>query len=157
MKESDTSKSSVFVGIQANDVLSGRGNAVKKHDGNVHFRELVQAVKHYYVAFPPNKKIHVSELVIHAIQSLRPPGRYLKEKISDMGIMWEEITMKEALQKTSQALREGQPDHKKSGLCERILGNEAVDEKLNEIWVSVCFRLLAILSRAFFASTPHPN
>jgi hypothetical protein len=135
MKQPDSFQSSTCIVVQPNDVLSGRGNAVKKHEGNVHFRELVQAVKNYYVAFSPNKKIHMSELVIQAIKSLRPPGRYLKEKETDCGIIWEEITTKEALQKTSQALREGQPDHRKSGLCSSIHGDEAVEEKLNEIWV----------------------
>jgi hypothetical protein len=126
-------------------VLSGRGNGIKKHEGNVHFRALCQAVKHYYVAFPPNKKIHVSELVIQAIKSLHPPGRYLKEKETDSEVLWEETTMKEALQKTSQALREGQPDHKKSGLIPRIRENETVEEKLNEIWVSLPFAVRMFL------------
>jgi hypothetical protein len=148
MKDPDIN-SYPFVGVKPNDVLSGRGNAAKKHEGNVHFLELVQAVKHFYVSLPPNKKMPMSELVIRAIKSLRPPGRFLKEKETDTGVlMWEEISTKEALKKTSQALREGQPDHKMSGLVPQIHDNESLKERLNEIWVSLplcCVSMLIVL------------
>jgi len=123
------------VEIQPNDVLSGRGNATKKHLGNIYFRNLVQTAKDYYVAFPCNKKLLISQAVYDSVKSLHPPGRYLKEKDGENGgILWEEISEKEALTKTSQALR--QSSHKRSGKClMKIRDQHELDQRLNEIKV----------------------
>jgi len=133
---SSTSASSCDFEILPNDVLSGRGNASKKHDGNVHFRTLVQAARDCYVGFPPSKKILVSQAVYDAIKCLEPPGRFLKENtmLIGGGSTWEELSEKEAVSKTSQALREGQPGVKRSGACPTIRDYE-LEPRLNEIKV----------------------
>ena len=107
-----------------NDVLAGRGNGIKKHLGNVHFRNLVNAVKHYYVALPSSEKIKVSQIIIEAVKSLNPPGRFLKEIEHANGVSWEELTEKDALGKTSQALREGQPGIKQQGIRPMICASD---------------------------------
>jgi hypothetical protein len=114
-----------------NDVLSGKGNGAKNHKGNQHFRELVQLARECYISFPESKKILISKLVFDAIKTLDPPGRYLKKDDKDE---WQELSEKEALAKTSQALREGQPGHKKSGSYTRI-HESMLNTKLSEVKV----------------------
>ena len=134
----------------SNDVLSGRGNKIKKHEGNVHFRVLVSAVKNYYVALPSSEKIKVSEYVMEAVKSLNPPGRFLKEDEHANGVSWEELTYDEARKKTSQILREGQPQVKKS--CPKFTEIE-IHSKLNEVKVS---RMIILRSCIFYDMTS-PN
>ena len=133
------SSSSVNVQPKPNDVLSGRGNSAKNHNGNLHFRKLVESARDYYVALPPNKKILVSQLFFGAVKSLNPPGRFLKEK-EKVHDLWEELEEKDALAKTSQALREGQPEHKKSEVVRRI-ASSGIDSLIYEVKVS-CLSIL---------------
>ena len=152
-------KSPNYVSAQPNDVLSGRGNAAKHHNGNVLFRELVKEARDYYVAFPTNKKNLVSQVVYLTVKSLNPQGRYLKAIEQDNGDLWEELKPWEALAKTSQALREGQPGHKKAIAFCRIPESQTA-EKLNELKVSrllspvtvaaICMAMAADIDGLFF-------
>uniref|UniRef100_A0A7S3DQD2 DUF6824 domain-containing protein n=1 Tax=Entomoneis paludosa TaxID=265537 RepID=A0A7S3DQD2_9STRA len=88
------------------DVLSGRGNFVNYHPGNLMFRELVQKHKLAYVACPKPQKSGFAELIV---ADLRAQGaRFLCRNESTK--LWHDIGDKKALMKTRQALREGAPD-----------------------------------------------
>jgi len=90
-----------------NDILSGRGNGVNKHPGNLNFRKIVESYKHQYVVAIKCEKPAFSQLIVKKVQSLSPPGRFLKKDAS--AGHWYELSPKEALTKTRQALREGAP------------------------------------------------
>jgi hypothetical protein len=89
------------------DVLAGRGNNVNSSPGNKFFRELVKAVRVNYVATPKQQKPLFSQHIFFTIQSLNPPGRFLK-KCSDN--LYHDVGDKKAIEKTRQALREGAPE-----------------------------------------------
>ena len=91
----------------SNDVLSGRGNFVNYHEGNRNFRAIVKKYKEDYVACAKSHKPKFAKLVVDEIQSLDPPGRFLKQ--DTVTKLWHDIGKKKALEKTRQALREGAP------------------------------------------------
>ena len=95
--------------LNPNDVLKGRGVTFNSHQGNIYFRSLVNELKVDYVHAPKHRKPKFAEYIIKKIQSLRPPGRFLK-LVSKNPYRWEEISYKEATMKTRQALREGAKD-----------------------------------------------
>ena len=86
------------------DVLGGRGGAVLRHPGNKLFRELVERNKEMYTTCLRSEKSKISASIVNAIRS--EGGRFL-EKDAKTGL-WNDIGDK-AIEKTSQALREGQP------------------------------------------------
>jgi len=101
--------------VHDNDVLSGRGVGIAQHPGNERFRTLITTSYRdkFYCATYSNieKKALAMEIVAH-IHNLEPPGRFLKRgnskarasKILDGS--WETLSKKEALKKTTQALRD---------------------------------------------------
>jgi len=63
-----------------NDVLLGRGTLINSHPGNEHFRSLVNSKKSSFVNAPLRKnKREIAQSIIHEIQALNPPGRFLIE------------------------------------------------------------------------------
>jgi len=88
------------------DVLCGRGGAIYKHVGNYTFRYLVLLNKNIYFKSKKSEKIRISRSLVTAIHGQIPPGRFLKQD-PESGL-WNEISEKRAIEKTSQALREGQ-------------------------------------------------
>lgn len=99
--------------VHDHDVLNGRGVNIAQHPGNLRFRALVKshADQSYCSDYSTSAKKAVAEEIIHHIQNLDPPGRFLKRpsrvKKSDVeGGNWEELTPKETLKKTCQALRD---------------------------------------------------
>ena len=89
------------------DVLCGRGGATNNHIGNSHWRQLVQANKELYLKLPKRQKQLLSKSIVHAVRSQNPPGRFLqKHPQTDL---WYDVGDNRALEKTSQALREGAP------------------------------------------------
>jgi hypothetical protein len=95
--------SAIIYHANAEDVIYGRGNHLKKHPGNKHYRSLIQAVREYYEMFPKDKKRIVCKLVYETIQGQRPPGRFLTEIQSGQYV---ELDIEVALRKISQCLRE---------------------------------------------------
>ena len=88
---------------QYNDVLSGRGNGVGNHDGNVQFRSIVGNYIHEYDRTSSNaSKKAVAMKIRKEIESLDPPGRFLSEK---QGLYFPQGE-KEILGKIKQALRD---------------------------------------------------
>jgi hypothetical protein len=93
-----------------NDVLCGRGGRINAHEGNVQFRDIVQANKKEYLAKTTKKleKAHIAARIVEHIRTMNPPGRFLKED-SESG-MWYDIGDAKAIKKSGQALREDAPD-----------------------------------------------
>jgi len=93
------------------DILCGRGGATNHHKGNKRFRDIVGVHRPDYVQAPKVQKPGVARLIVKAIRSGSPPGRFLK-KCADG--KWFDIGDKRAAEKASQALREKPPDERKS-------------------------------------------
>lgn len=92
-----------------NDVLSGRGNGVHYHAGNILFRKFVNAYKFEYVTAKRGDKWKYCDFIYDKIKEQDPPGRFLKKKNKEL---WYELEARKAKEKIAQALREGAPDIK---------------------------------------------
>ena len=69
--------------------------------------QLVSANKELYLKLPNQQKQFLSNSIVHAVRSQNPPGRFLqKHPQTDL---WYDVGDNRALEKTSQALREGAP------------------------------------------------
>ena len=86
-------------------VLCGRGGAALRHAGNQTYRKLVSLNKGLYITCLKTEKLKISRSIVAAIREKK--GRFL-EKDAASGT-WYDIGDKKAVEKTSQALREGQP------------------------------------------------
>eukprot|EP00986_Skeletonema_menzelii_P007513 scaffold2950_cov93-Skeletonema_menzelii.AAC.14 len=84
-----------------NDVLSGRGVSFNRHPGNENFRRLLDEQSNDYGSGTKKQKMAISKSIVESIYSMDPPGRFLK-KCPNGG--WEELSMKEAATRTSQAM-----------------------------------------------------
>jgi hypothetical protein len=87
------------------DVLCGRGGAALRHPGNQTYRRLVNLNKSLYITCPKTEKLKISRSIVAAIREQQ--GRFLERDAKDQ--TWYDIGDKKAIEKTSQALREGQP------------------------------------------------
>jgi hypothetical protein len=107
--------------VHDHDVLSGRGVNIAQHRGNERFRALVQSRydDDYCASYTTLEKRAVAEEIIHLIrnssgnvnQETPPQGRFLKRTgraNNARGLQgpWEELTDREAIKKTCQALRD---------------------------------------------------
>lgn len=92
-----------------NDVLSGRGSGVNSWEGNIFYRKLVNERKQLYTSVKRNEKTPIAKEIISIIHSLNPRGRFLTR---DRSGQWIELSMADTMNKTSQALREGQAKRK---------------------------------------------
>lgn len=92
-----------------NDVLCGRGGAALRHPGNQCYRRLVNLNKSLYITCLKTEKLKISRSIVAAIREQN--GRFL-ERDAKAGV-WNDIGDKKAIEKTSQALREGQPKLRK--------------------------------------------
>ena len=86
------------------DVLQGRGGAALRHAGNQTYRKLVDLNKILYTTCLKTEKLKISKSIVAAIREQK--GRFL-ERDAKTGL-WFDIGDKKAVEKTSQALREGQ-------------------------------------------------
>lgn len=96
------------------DVLCGRGVNISHHPGNERFRSLITNYRDhsYCTSYSASEKKAVALEIIQHIQSLVPPGRFLKRDTrggqSPRGRdgPWIELGEREAVKKTCQALRD---------------------------------------------------
>ncbi|CAJ1958010.1 unnamed protein product [Cylindrotheca closterium] len=88
-----------------NDVLCGRGVTTNRHPGNESFRALVGVNKEVYVSSSKKQKMAISRSIVEAVSLLTPPGRFLEK--NPQTSLWSDIGHKKAVEKTSQALRDG--------------------------------------------------
>lgn len=99
--------------VHDHDVLSGRGVNIAQHPGNERFRVLVNS-RHdasHWNSYTTSEKRAVAEEIIAHIQSLDPPGRFLRRASGSRSTRgldgpWEEMSEREAIKKTCQALRD---------------------------------------------------
>ena len=97
--------------ITEKDVLCGRGGMANKWPGNKAFREMIKENKDIYQDLS-NHAVRKQLLVSSIIQSIQyHGGRFLRRKSgkhnnNNNGMVWVEISPKEAYIKTSQALRD---------------------------------------------------
>lgn len=102
--ENRISGSEVIDGFRNNDVILGRGGRTNKHIGNRQFRALVSKFRSSYIVADKLDKSPIARFIVETVRSLNPPGRFVK--CDDFG-HWYDVGNKRALEKTTQALREG--------------------------------------------------
>lgn len=98
--------------ISKSDVLCGRGSIVHKHIGNCLYRRLINENAESYEALEKNSyKYYLALSIVVAIE--RQGGRFLKRDNESGGfeeteadICWVQISRREAVAKTAQALRD---------------------------------------------------
>ena len=88
--------------LRREDVLCGSGKALMHHPGNQKFRTLVKARVDQYFDSDRHRKAQISEDVVRDVEAMG--GRFLKQDKSDRA--WHVIGRAEAIDKTSQALRD---------------------------------------------------
>jgi len=105
--------------INDNDIICGRRGVALKHPGNISYRKMVGLNKERYATCLKNEKLRVSKGIVEAMREAG--GRFLEredgktsnslEEHDEHGnpVVWRDIGDKRAVEKTSQALREGQP------------------------------------------------
>jgi hypothetical protein len=99
--------------IHDHDVLCGRGVNIAQHPGNERFRTLVNTRydESYCTTYTTSEKRALAEEIIKHINSLDPPGRFLKrcgrsQTSRGLNGPWEELSLQESIKKTCQALRD---------------------------------------------------
>ena len=105
--------------INSNDIICGRKGVALKHPGNLAYRKIVGLNKELYATCMKNEKLRISKSIVAAMREVG--GRFLERvdgKTSaslnekdegDNPVVYTDIGDKRAVEKTSQALREGQP------------------------------------------------
>jgi len=89
--------------INPNDVLCGRGGLTNSHVGNKRFRDVVAEYQLEYLKARKNDKKGIARKIVARIDE--SGGRFLQRSVSSN--VWSIASEKRALEKTSQALREG--------------------------------------------------
>lgn len=85
------------------DVLFGRGGGTNRHKGNMYFRDLVSESQPRYLQARKLEKTAISKKIIAHIRARQ--GRFLKW--NPRTNLWEDVGDRKAVEKASQALREG--------------------------------------------------
>mmetsp|Transcript_37757 Transcript_37757/g.90330 ORF Transcript_37757/g.90330 Transcript_37757/m.90330 type:complete len:568 (+) Transcript_37757:384-2087(+) len=105
--------------VMANDIICGRGGVALKHPGNLAYRKIVGLNKELYATCLKTEKLRISKSIVAAIREI--DGRFLEREDGKTSssldekdengnpVTWKDIGDKRAVEKTSQALREGQP------------------------------------------------
>jgi hypothetical protein len=103
--EMEPNAEGLIVNPRDSDVLCGRGGAALRHPGNQTYRRLVNLNKGLYITCLKTEKLKISRSIVTAIRDQN--GRFLEKDAKSNA--WYDIGDKKAVEKTSQALREGQP------------------------------------------------
>lgn len=105
--------------VTENDIICGRSGLALKHHGNAAYRKIVGLNKELYATCLKTEKLQISQSVVAAIREIN--GRFLEREDGKTSssldekdengnpVTWCDIGDKRAVEKTSQALREGQP------------------------------------------------
>ena len=109
----------VITQVTANDIICGRKGVALKHPGNLAYRKIVGMNKEAYATCLKNEKLRISQSIVAAMREIG--GRFIEridgkvsssldEKDDDGNLVaYRDIGDRRAVEKTSQALREGQP------------------------------------------------
>jgi len=108
--------------ISENDVLLGRGAQVE-YSGNKKFQALIRHYHMDYLKARKGEKALIVKLIVELVRRQSPSGRFMKQK--SIGGEWVEVDTQEALNKTSQALRD----------CNQKCISKARREKGHEAWL----------------------
>lgn len=109
--------------VTDNDILCGRGGMTNHHKGNKRFRDIVALHRPDYVRANKVNKPAVARMIIKAIRSGDPPGRFLKK--DEKTGKWFDIGDRRAAEKASQALREKTPEERSKLRMEQQLSGNA--------------------------------
>ncbi|KAL3826662.1 hypothetical protein ACHAXA_009103 [Cyclostephanos tholiformis] len=90
-----------------NDILLGRGSNKYTHSGNEQLRCIAQDRAGEYVVARKKHKAAISRQIIHQIQNMNPPGRFLLYNYSTNE--WEIVSDAVAREKVCQTLRKKKP------------------------------------------------
>jgi len=105
--------------IEDSDIICGRKGVALKHPGNIAYRKIVCLNKELYATCLKTEKLRVSKSIVTAMREAG--GRFLErddgrtsrslDEMNEDGspVVWKDIGDRRAIEKTSQALREGQP------------------------------------------------
>lgn len=107
--------------VNENDIICGRSGLSLKQPGNMAYRKMVGMNKELYATCPKTEKLVISKSIVAAIRGTKV--RFLEREDGKTGqtkslnekdehgnpVTWKDIGDKRAVEKTSQALREGQP------------------------------------------------
>ena len=112
-----SSPTEIIIDVHNNDIIGGRGSLPLRHPGNISYRKIVNSNKQAYIKSMKNDKLRLSKSIVAAIRETG--GRFL-ERVSPYNkdedgtpVAYRDIGDRRAIEKTSQALREGQPKLKK--------------------------------------------
>jgi len=110
----------IITNFTEHDVLCGRGGGTLRHAGNKKYRSLIKSSKPVYLISSKNEKTAISRSIVAATRNQN--GRFL-ERSKDLQ-SWYDIGDAKATEKTSQALREGQPKLRKRMIDNGIITND---------------------------------
>lgn len=106
--------SSLGIGVQVprkSDIIFGRGGGTNFHPGNMEYRRKIKMRQKEYI--DARQRATKSEIISEIIKEVRAEGgRFLKQDENTK--LWYEVDEKEVKKKTSQTLREGAPQWRKS-------------------------------------------
>lgn len=122
---SSSSSDAVSNAIKPQDVLCGRGGLTNSHVGNKNFRKVVAEYQQEYLVAKKKEKKEIAKRIVNRIQ--HAGGRFLKRSADSH--VWSEVTEKKALEKTSQALREGLDVRHKTVRPEKLFHQRDSDER----------------------------
>ena len=108
-----------IVTVHESDIICGRGGLSLKHPGNAAYRQITSLNKEIYATCPKSEKLRISKSIVNAVRQIN--ARFLEREDGKTSrsldetdaagnpVTWRDIGDKRAIEKTSQALREGQP------------------------------------------------
>jgi len=108
-----------IVTVHESDIICGRGGLSLKHPGNAAYRQITSLNKEIYATCPKSEKLRISKSIVNAVREIN--ARFLEREDGKTSrsldetdaagnpVTWRDIGDKRAIEKTSQALREGQP------------------------------------------------
>lgn len=108
-----------IVTVHESDIICGRGGLSLKHPGNAAYRQITSLNKEIYATCPKSEKMRISKSIVNAVREIN--ARFLEREdgktsqsldetdAAGKPVTWRDIGDKRAIEKTSQALREGQP------------------------------------------------
>lgn len=94
-------------------ILCGRGERTNRHPGNKIFRRLVDQNRSLYHSGTKKRKGLIATSIVEAIYRHDQPGRFVRQDKKSK--LWFDVGIKQAIKKTSQALREIVPEKKNDG------------------------------------------
>jgi len=134
------------------DVLCGRDAYVQRHIGNLNYRKLVNSNKEAYIACQKTDKLKISRSIVAAIRGQQ--GRFLEKNKVDG--TWYDIGDKKAIEKTSQALREGQPKLKRKMVERGVAYNPGSGNPEPSFQPTTDYTVSSSTTTTAAAATPNP-